>query len=536
MADTTTAPAGDVEALDAGGGSRGGSRRSAVARAAAGLSAGGRPLLALGAGFLASRVVLYAVGVRFNLSAVDGPAWADPWQLLDRHLLQHHLLSSVWHLNSQPPLFNLLAGLVLKTPGALQEPLAVTLFVALGLVLVLSAYQTMADLSVPRWAAAVVAALVMADPAYLLFGNWFYYSYPTAALLAFVALATVRYLRTGRWSWGLGLFGAVAAVVLLDAKFQIEWFGAILLVVLVARRRQWRQVLAVAAVPIVLAGGWCVKDEVQFGSFTTSSWLGMNMYKITVVDAPRPVVASLVRQGKLTPLAEVFAFSPPSAYEPKYAAAPTGVPALDQTERSDGTPNFNSLLYVNVSRAYLHDDLAFVEAEPGRYASTLAKSSALWFMPSDKYFVAGSDIPGSSPNDQHLSTWSRLYDAGVLWQPDGTPWSLAQAFYTDQGPSPGQLSYQTIADYLIVAFGVPALVWAWRRRDRAGAGALVVVWVTVAYAFALTSLVEFGENERFRFELGPLPVIAAAVVITAAARRWVGRRAAAGGGAGEGGG
>ena len=50
------------------------------------------------------------------------------------------------------------------------------------------------------------------------------------------------------------------------------------------------------------------------------------------------------------------------------------------------------------------------------------------------------------------------------------------------------------------------------------AGTLAVLWWTTAYAFATSSLVEIGENERFRSELGPVPTILAVVVVTAAVR------------------
>jgi len=52
-----------------------------------------------------------------------------------------------------------------------------------------------------------------------------------------------------------------------------------------------------------------------------------------------------------------------------------------------------------------------------------------------------------------------------------------------------------------------------------------VLWCTTVYAFTTTSLIEIGENERFRSELGPVPTVLAAVVVTAAVRAlWARRR------------
>ncbi|MCX7349778.1 MAG: hypothetical protein NTZ54_09715, partial [Alphaproteobacteria bacterium] len=47
--------------------------------------------------------------------------------------------------------------------------------------------------------------------------NWLNYSYPTAALGTFGAWCLIRYLRTGHFRFGIGFFGAYAAIVLLDA-------------------------------------------------------------------------------------------------------------------------------------------------------------------------------------------------------------------------------------------------------------------------------------------------------------------------------
>ena len=47
---------------------------------------------------------------------------------------------------------------------------------------------------------------------------------------------------------------------------------------------------------------------------------------------------------------------------------------------------------------------------------------------------------------------------------------------------------------------------------------MAVLWFTLTYAFVVTSLLELGENERFAFELGPVPLVTATVVVTAVVR------------------
>ena len=73
----------------------------------------GRMSLALAASFAAAHLIYYALGVRFDNTSL---AWY--WQYLDPELLKSRLLESVFYMHSQPPLFNLFLGAVLKYPGA----------------------------------------------------------------------------------------------------------------------------------------------------------------------------------------------------------------------------------------------------------------------------------------------------------------------------------------------------------------------------------------------------------------------------------
>ena len=462
-----------------------------------------RPYIALGVADIAVWFVAYAFGVRFNYSDLTGAAVSDPWQLLDRHLLKTQLLPSIWHLHSQPPLFNLLSGILLKFPTGMSQDVAELLFIGCGLLLALSAFQAMIDLTVPKSFAFVVTFLLVIAPSNILYEHWYSYEYPTATLLSVAAMSCIRYLRTMRWAWGFTFLMCVAAVVLLNSTYQALWLVLILLVLLVALRRQWRNVLKAAIVPVVLVGGWYAKDLAQFGTLTTSSWLGMNFAEITLAAAPPGVVNRLVARGTLTPIAKVVPFAPVSAYVPRFAPAPhTGIPALDDPTKSDGTANYNDLVYVQVSKLYLNDDLAFIRAEPGMYADTVAKGVALWFVPGDEYFVIAK-------NELVISHWTRLYDGVVLGQISNHEDAALEALFAGRGPGPAQIPWVMIGVWLIACIGAPVAAIRLRRRDSAVAMTLVVLWMTILYAFVATSLIEFGENERFGFEVGPLPVILA---------------------------
>lgn len=483
------------------------------------------PLFALIGGYAIAQISFALAGVRVDAAPLDRLPVDSLWQLLDVSLLRHRLLQSLWYLHSQPPLFNLAVGLLVKVPAALQPAVETTVAMCMGLAMAVASYLLAVDLSVPRWAAAgVVAVFVVANPEYVLFQNWLGWSYPTALVAVVSALCLVRYVRTHRWGYGLGFFSAVSVLVLWDSTYQWEWLFVSVAVGVVAAGRRWRQLVSVAALPLLLVGGWYLKDAVVFGTTTTSSWLGMNLAKMVLVTSSPRVVDRLERRGVLSPLASINPFSEERAYIPRWGRLPrTGIPALDQLRKADGALNFNNLLYVSVSGHYLHEDLAYIRAEPGRYLFDIGMAVQVWQTPGDQYFPA-------SGNSSRIHGYTRDYDRYLLAQPLIDPATPVYPLVRHIPPPLSRLSYGLMVEMALALLGTPFLIWRYGRKDSVFALGLVFIWITVAYSFVVTSLVEVGENERFRFELGSLPLLATTVVVVEIVRaaRARGRPEAAG--------
>ena len=67
------------------------------------------------------------------------------------------------------------------------------------------------------------------------------------------------------------------------------------------------------------------------------------------------------------------------------------------------------------------------------------------------------------------------------------------------------MSWATELDFDVGLLGSPVLIVRWWRRARSRAVALLVLEVIVVTWLASTSLIEFAENNRFRFELVVAP-------------------------------
>ncbi len=105
----------------------------------------------------------------------------------------------------------------------------------------------------------------------------------------------------------------------------------------------------------------------------------------------------------------------------------------------------------------------------------------------------------------------------VEWQPVQDP-APGFVVFARGWHRPAWLSGQAMAIYALALVGVPVLVWRRRRDDPALAGDAGRAVVDHRLRAGHESLLEIGENERFRSELGPLPTVLAAVVVTAVVR------------------
>jgi hypothetical protein len=487
------------------------------------------PVALLIASFAISRVAFYLAGVRL---VVQGQ-----YQDVDFHLLRTDLISSIWHLNMQPPLYNTFLGLVLKLPLGIEESTIVVCWVIAGLVLVMSTYLLLRELHVPRWVAFGVTLVgVVLSPSYVFAENWMYLAYPTAAFLALTGLLLARAIRTGRPWYVAGFSASASAVVLLNSTYQWIWLLPVCILALFGLRHHgWRKLLIPLVVPLLVVGLWYVKNAVMFGTDTTSSWLGMNLAKLTFKGTDVHNIKQLVHQGRLSPLALIVPFSAPAKYIPRFVhiTPRSGIPVLDELYKREAEPpfgdqslqsadekahdyppltNYNNPIYTTLATKYLRDDLVFIEDRPLLYLQETRLSVETWFVPSDQYsFFA--------PNMPKIHTYERLYDVLAEWQPRPAPYygpALGVLIF-HTGPSLLTLSYQAVLATSVTFLGAPLLVR--RRRGRpamtTARTTLLFIWFTVSYSTVATSLIELGENNRFRLELGPLPLIGATAVVVA---------------------
>ena len=457
--------------------------------------------------FVASRAALAVAGVDFDVRPVQ-----DSFALVDVELLRGDLFSTIVHLHTQPPLFNLAVGLALQLGTDTANHVFHLAFLGLGLTLALGTYVALVRLGASVAVAAVAASVLVCSPSIFLYESWFHYDYPVAVLMVLAVLALQRFARDRR-ALDAGLFLAlVAAVALTRSMFHLAWVVVWAGVMVVASRRQPRRrrmaVLAVAGASVLVVAGAYANSLRISGEFASSTTLGISVAKITTFQLDDDVRRRLVADEVLSPYALVYPASPLVQYrhllEPH---APTGLAVLDAPTKGGAEAttafrsNFNNLDYVEVSDRYLADAVRTVRARPDAYVRGVATAVRTFFRPPSAFF-------GLAGNRARVELVDRAYNLalGDLTASDPRPPARTPGAADGFAPPPGGPTWLVVVAYLLAICGGVATVAA-RLRRRQPVLVLAFLWSTVTYVTVVGNLLEVGENNRFRLYSDPLALM-----------------------------
>jgi len=442
------------------------------------------PELALLAAFALTRLVArIGFGLRFDTDV------AGYWHVLDLPLLRGDLFRSLFYLHSQPPLYNLFFGIVLKwVPEAAAPAVFEAAFLALGYLGILGIYALLVELGAPRRAALAAALVQTLSTTWLVYESWLFYTLPTAVLITWASVWLARAAR-GSAAAAASFAAAVAALSWTRATYQPVWVAAALALLLFAvragaprvRTSAWRASVVALALALALPA----KNYLLVGSFTSSTWLGMNLAHMTTERLDEATREDWIGTGRLDPVARVRAFSPLSDYPEELRAPPPGLPdhpALVTPLKADGSPNLNHAAYVRIGRAYQRAALVVVRGRPDVYLDRVRRAFHTWLRPPSDYIYV-------VPQREAVREWDRLHSRLLLWS------ALDRR---RAGP--------TLVLLPAAALFLAALLWrpsAERRRLL-----LLVSFpvLAVAWNFGVGNLVDVEENNRFRVEVEGLMV------------------------------
>ncbi len=440
------------------------------------------------AAFVLSRVLYDRAGIQFQ-----GDPYLGYWHFIDPQLMITDLWRSVYHLHSQPPLMNLLAGVILQaSPSNYQQIFHIAYFIT-GLFLACGIYLLGIHLKLESWLSALVTIWFMASPGTVLYEHLLAYGYPLTALLTLSGVFLFRFAASGGNRWGGLFFFVLATITLLWGFFHIIWFFFSILIAL-ALIPERKKVILAALLPFAIVTGWYSKNLFQVGQFTASSWAGMNFSKIATFRMPEKERKQLVRSGELSSFALIPPFRNPLVYLKLLPGTRvTGISILDEVYTSLGTRNFHHLVYAEASHNYLRDALRVIYLMPEYYLRSIGQAFYIYFhSPSDFDPIAGNrDVLGAFD-----LWWNRLFYG--QWKSDET------SIERNSDISFEHVGWWIVAGFLIVIAGSTALLWMNRGNLAEPENVLILF---MAYNILFVTLVgnamDIGENNRFRYTIDP---------------------------------
>ncbi len=442
-------------------------------------------------GYAAVHLAYGTTRVRFRADTLDYFA-----QFLDPPLLQDRLVESLWYLHAQPPLLNLLGGLALKIAPANPALPLWLLFVAAGLASCGWMAGILRRLDFPRPVAAGIALCFVATPPFVLYRNWFFYPHLAQTLLLGAGYCFVR-SRGGVDRWIAGAFWALATLVALRSLYHpLFLLLAVGVATLIVTPSDRSRSLARAAAPVTVILLLALKNSWLFGFFGTSSWSGNGLHRMMTETLDRPTIERMVQSGELSPISLEWEFSPPEKYLEILGPdeGDRGVPALDMTGKTrarENSVNYNHWVYPIASREYAAGARRMLRRYPTAYLRSLAWTARRFvdpvtedsFLKPNRFWIRGL-----------AERWER-FERGAL--------------------------YRSVLAIGLLGAGIVAARPRTSRRDRMllafAAGA--IVWTA-----AIGILFEFGENNRFRYQVTALTWILPVYVAREVIRWGKGRR------------
>ena len=452
--------------------------------------------------FVLSRIAYYLLGVRFDARPV-----LHFWQFVDAELLKHRMLESLYYLHVQPPGFPLYTGIVLKLFPNAYPAVFHAIHLVLGIGICWLTYYLMSVCGVNSWLAFILTSLFIVSPGVVMFENFMLYEYPTAFLLLAAAAALYNFCLRESARYAVLFFTCLLLLLVVRNQFHLIYIAGTFLALLYLYKRDRRMLFLSGIVPLLLAFGLFFKNWVVFGSFSSSTWMGMTISAITTHQLTEEEARDFISRGLISPVSRIEPGVPVARYLPYVQMPPaTGIPVLDEEASASGVTNFNNRVFFQIQRYYLKDGFWILRNYPVAYVRSLERA---WF----SYFLPAGDYLFFDLNRPRIYSIERFFDLVFFGQLRDASDRKSLTRMEEQGPKLGLILYT--GTFLLI--GLPSL-WLWtiyylvkgiRKKTLAQPPAVLIGFLlfNITYLTAVANFLSCYESNRYRFQFDALFVI-----------------------------
>jgi hypothetical protein len=444
-------------------------------------------------------------------------------QLLDPEYLRAHPLDSLVYLHAQPPVLNVLALIVLHgshLTGLSEAALANGLFAALAFGCFFALLRV-AQLATGSWiAGAVCGSLLLLNPAFGFYRHRLLYEIPALLAVLLTSWSWLLFVKQGKRLHGVFLALSLALLCLTKSLFHPLFALLVALLALAARWavsethgtdlvRRHAGIFALGAVLVLL---WPAKNQLVFGQFVYSSWLGFNLTVRMPVEPYEPF-EDFVANAAIHPSlqAQIDAFEGVSAGDDLSVVLAPRKPSFPKI------PNWNHLAVLYTAAELERRGIEWRLQHPAEW---LRMATGRYFMTMRASFVypysANTVFSGGPRYDRYAARYRDLV------HPDLRPWfeRLAPGWFVHRYAvmRDKQIPYTPFA-FLYPGFLVACAVVALRKRRDPAGWLLLLCALASAWTVFVPALTDGAEGNRMRLATAPLICVGVCVLLQHASHR-----------------
>ncbi len=424
------------------------------------------------------------------------------WQYLSPQWLTTDLFSSLFYQHSQPPLMNLLIGVVFKASPENYRLILEWIYFGVGLAAVVSLNAALRLIGVRLGLRLFVCVWLCLFPTFNLYMNWAYTTHLEFSLCCMMAYYLARLQRDSRITSGtlVGIFISCCLLGLLRPHWHLTLFMGMGGVLWMFYRRSWNirhttaMVAALSPIAIIY-----LKNLALYGFLGATSWMGANLAGVAVAAAPPSDIKILQAQGEVSAYFPViFNFDKAMRVREEWTqvgkqSPDYGHPSLGRF-KPDGRNNFNYQALIESGKQDMADSLTVMRHYPWSYAQ--------------KIFGKMMD-KAAYPSIAHVCCRFSL--------------RKLRAFDTEYRDLPRTVKIWMGRGSIMLYAAIPLLVFllAWLPRGYARERRpFIMITVFVAAAmFVASCAFNKGEQERMRWGTEPFYLIFFAMLLEDAMRR-----------------
>ena len=283
-------------------------------------------------------------------------------------------------MHSQPPLYNLVGGILQKLFYPYQIEILHYLHIvssacSCGLVFLL-----LLRLTEKRWFSFWVTLILSLSPAIYLFQSYMLYEILNVFFILLCLFGIAEYKFSGKLKFLYLFIAGFTLLLCLRSLYQIYLLFIAIPFTCYLAGQSWKKVLICFLLASLLPFGWCLKNYIYYREFSSSSWGGLVLWKNAIKWYSPDELEQLAKEGILDPVIAqcTHRFKPSQYYQYGYNKA-SDIPMLNRD-------NYHNINIVDISKAQYRNAIALIMHEPFRYIIKVYNNYRAYCCPSSQYF------------------------------------------------------------------------------------------------------------------------------------------------------